>query len=326
MSCTTATTPIYPSVRLVPKEGVLLSSKGVMEELGSTLQCGICLDYIENNRECLKCNALFCYSCLAQWVKEYKNCPKCRVAVSSLEEGFVFNSVVNRLVNNLEVKCPNAERGCSDQVVKRCNYWNHVEKECKGRKVQCPNFKFGCNFDGTALDLETHLANDCLFEKEIVKNYIATFAGDHSNYVKVNELLSADNLQLQRDIEAVTRKLDITTQELQSQKEQNVQLVKQKEALLQQVQQMKEQLLQQEKILQQQQMQIQQLMIPSQGMQPMNNDFKEFLPPPPPYSPSPNLSYMQPPPMVVLPPRKFRFYGKTVWTKFQGEFIWHMMR
>ncbi|KAL9655241.1 hypothetical protein ABK040_009016 [Willaertia magna] len=135
------------------------------------LECQICLEIVTDNRECKKCGAIYCKECLAAWFKNNnKNCPHCNAQPVFLEKDFSLNQFVQRLVDNLDVTCPNQMNGCDLKIVKRGNLKEHLEKFCNGRIINCENEKFGCKWKGCIKDSKYHQENDCLFCKVEIKN------------------------------------------------------------------------------------------------------------------------------------------------------------
>jgi len=168
---------------VIPKENVVQSNYGT--EFSQMLQCFICSDYCNENRECKECGQLFCRVCLEGSLRECPSCPKCRVQTSVNGEGewtgFSFNRFANQLIGNLDVRCPNEECGCTTPIIKRNNFKNHLEKECTGRRIHCRNLSCGCTFSGNSGELEHHYAEECFFEKEIVKAYIKRIMQEREN-------------------------------------------------------------------------------------------------------------------------------------------------
>ncbi|EFC50141.1 predicted protein [Naegleria gruberi] len=287
------------ATRAVPKDKVLYNSS-TAENIGVMLQCQICSDFLNNNRECRKCGSMFCFDCLDKWMKEAgcSCCPKCGLDAKELPvgfEAFLFNNFVNRVVNNLEVTCPNNDNGCCEKTIKRCNYWDHVEKECKGRRLKCENCVYGCKFEGNGLQMEKHKAEQCLFEREEIKQLMKRSQIDSEGLVSMNKQLVAENQQSKQNIEVMLRQIDSLNSELAKEKEINLQYQQKLQTMMNQ---------------------------PPPNVVPVS-----ILPPPPPYSvgefqynpmPMPSQPLVMPPVQQVIT-RKFRFYGKTVWTKFQGK-------
>ena len=67
----------------------------------SCLHCPICLNAILNDEVVItRCLHVFCFGCLASWVKEYKNCPICRAHVRLAETKKIFNEELQCAIKN----------------------------------------------------------------------------------------------------------------------------------------------------------------------------------------------------------------------------------
>lgn len=58
----------------------LVPTERIENYLGNELRCKICLEYVIEAR-ILDCNHYFCRTCLIQWLKTSKSCPRCQVTI-----------------------------------------------------------------------------------------------------------------------------------------------------------------------------------------------------------------------------------------------------
>ncbi|KAG2383498.1 hypothetical protein C9374_004169 [Naegleria lovaniensis] len=130
------------------------------------IDCVICSEIVNNNRECKSCGALYCYTCIKQWVDRSGSCPHCRKTPLMLRDhhddsSFLHNRFVEKLADDSEVECPNM---CSQGKVKRSNLKDHVEKFCENIIKPCTMKKYGCKFEGNFNQLQNH-GYECVYLK-----------------------------------------------------------------------------------------------------------------------------------------------------------------
>jgi len=120
------------------------------------ITCMICLEIVENPRECDICHKVFCYKCLSVWRGSVDlKCPlKCRSKIIPAD------SIITDIIASLQFYCNNKGKGC-----KKLLYWDEIEKHqnvCYYEKVLCPN-DF-CSHETLKVNLGNHLKK-CDFQK-----------------------------------------------------------------------------------------------------------------------------------------------------------------
>jgi WD40 repeat protein len=131
-------------------------------------KCKICQKLLHNNRECQNCHGLFCFDHLKQHLKNAPECPNCHKTPVTLEEDFVHNFIVQRLVNETVINCP---MGCGTQF-QYSDMQNH-SNTCTKSIVQCPMVKYGCDWTGERGNLRNHGQNSCPFHR--MKNVLDAY-------------------------------------------------------------------------------------------------------------------------------------------------------
>lgn len=120
------------------------------------ITCMICLEIVENPRECNICHKVFCYKCLAIWIGSSDlKCPlKCKSMIVQAD------SIILDILASLQYYCKNKAKGC-----KKVLYYNELEKHlnsCLYEKVLCPN-DF-CSHETLKVNLNNH-TKKCDFQK-----------------------------------------------------------------------------------------------------------------------------------------------------------------
>jgi len=136
--------------------------------------CGICLNYLSDAHEMPCCHSVYCYRCIHQSLSRRPVCPLCRKAAQLSKVARCLP--VQRIVDELPVKCPYAANGCTvgatvatiNAHIHDCEYASAHCEGCGDRLVRAGEeahiatcgavpvrCKFGCN-DILKRDLASH--------------------------------------------------------------------------------------------------------------------------------------------------------------------------
>lgn len=107
------------------------------------LMCAICYCPFVNAVR-LPCEHVFCLRCVNDAMKisgigfrpSSVNCPSCRRMIYA-SEITSMPKILDRMLDDLMVRCPLKEEGCNEQV-QRCEVQQHVDKKCAYSEVECP--------------------------------------------------------------------------------------------------------------------------------------------------------------------------------------------
>ena len=115
------------------------------------LACPICQDTLHS---CVitPCVHTFCSPCLHQAIAISPRCPLCRAPVTP--DDVRANTLVQDLLDELEVYCPYSDSGCS-LVFPQAQSPDH-KLACPYRPASCPYRNVGCTFAGTHAAVEAH--------------------------------------------------------------------------------------------------------------------------------------------------------------------------
>jgi hypothetical protein len=109
----------------------------------SNLVCLICHSPFDRPVR-LACDHYFCRECLDHcWASQQdhlKTCPTCRNKVDVEKEPLSAPKILENMLDELAVKCPNANIGC-DWVDQRGNVHDHVMLYCEYALVECSSFE-----------------------------------------------------------------------------------------------------------------------------------------------------------------------------------------
>jgi hypothetical protein len=104
--------------------------------------CVMCLRIVDDPYNTTKCDctAVYCKSCIMQWLSKKSTCPNCR-ATTSIRD-CCANKWLQKKINQADVHCIHKEEGCTfTGTYGRLE--NHLAEECDYEKEQC-NWE-GCN-------------------------------------------------------------------------------------------------------------------------------------------------------------------------------------
>jgi hypothetical protein len=108
----------------------------------SNLVCLICHSPFDRPVR-LACDHYFCRVCLDHaWDAQHdgsKTCPTCRSTVDTDKEPLAVPKILETMLDELVVKCPNTKSGCN-WVDQRVNVHDHVMIYCEYSLVECPSF------------------------------------------------------------------------------------------------------------------------------------------------------------------------------------------
>ena len=144
-----------------------------LEPPNESLICTICAAPFVTPME-LGCEHIFCEDCIYEHlscgIQSASSCPKCRRPVDSLKP---VPRLLNQLLDELEVECPNRSAGCLPPL-KRYTVNDHVNRYCDYEELRCPKSNCAGNIQRRFLDrgcLHTHIecdvCNDLIMEKDL---------------------------------------------------------------------------------------------------------------------------------------------------------------
>lgn len=112
-------------------ESHLKAKQDVLANLGelveAELQCSICSELFVIATT-LNCAHTFCRSCIVEWQKKEKTCPMCRTKITSQNRSIVFDTFIDRIVENLSVEMKNRRQ----EVIE-----DRQVRELLGPKLNC---------------------------------------------------------------------------------------------------------------------------------------------------------------------------------------------
>ncbi|KAF2264540.1 hypothetical protein CC78DRAFT_616701 [Lojkania enalia] len=107
----------------------------------SNLVCLICHSPFDQPVQ-LACEHYFCRECLEHaWDAQrddHKTCPTCRRRIDTEREPLPVPRLLETMLDELVVKCPNARSGCN-WVDQRVNVESHAMLYCEYAQVECPS-------------------------------------------------------------------------------------------------------------------------------------------------------------------------------------------
>ncbi|KIW06639.1 uncharacterized protein PV09_02351 [Verruconis gallopava] len=167
----------YEMKRIAARESISLEvdlrDLDFVEPPNESLVCTICAAPFVKPME-LGCEHTFCEDCiyghLSCGIPNASLCPKCRQPVETLKP---VPRLLNQLLDELEVECPNRYEGCL-QRLKRYTVNDHVSKYCEYEELRCPKSNCGGSIQRRFYDkgcLHTHIecdvCSDLVMEKDI---------------------------------------------------------------------------------------------------------------------------------------------------------------
>lgn len=123
--------------------------------------CQICLQPFVQPVD-TPCAHTFCHVCISNYMKINPLCPLDRKPLSERTIN-PTNLVLKRLLDKLEVNCPN-EDSC-EEVLSRGSLSDHLRYRCLGTLVACQFASAGCEYRGPTKSMNKH-QNECQFKKE----------------------------------------------------------------------------------------------------------------------------------------------------------------
>ncbi|KAF2198894.1 hypothetical protein GQ43DRAFT_138913 [Delitschia confertaspora ATCC 74209] len=114
-----------------------------VSDCDNNLVCLICHSPFDKPVK-LACDHYFCKECLdhawdAQQVSQ-QSCPTCRNKVDLNNEPMPVPRILENMLDDLLVKCPNTKSGCT-WVNQRANVQDHVLLYCEYTQVECPSYE-----------------------------------------------------------------------------------------------------------------------------------------------------------------------------------------
>lgn len=174
----------YDLKRIAAKEflqpEVDLRALDFVEPPNESLVCTICAAPFVTPME-LGCEHIFCEDCIYEHlscgIQSASSCPKCRRQVESLKP---VPRLLNQLLDELGVDCPNKSAGCSSPL-KRYTVNDHVNKYCEYEELRCPKHNCSGNIQRRFHDkgcLHTHIecevCNDLVMEKDMEVSFFGS--------------------------------------------------------------------------------------------------------------------------------------------------------
>ncbi|KAI8055201.1 hypothetical protein BDF22DRAFT_675853 [Syncephalis plumigaleata] len=108
------------------------------------------------------CGHTFCRACLTRALTVTSICPIDRQSIT-LADLRIADPIVQHLVNELRVYCPNQSLGCK-RILSRQEVNSHMRSDCVHLSVNCPHT--GCSERGTPSAMETH-GMECMYRVQI---------------------------------------------------------------------------------------------------------------------------------------------------------------
>jgi hypothetical protein len=133
----------------------------------NSLECAICAGVIKQATSIVACGHVFCQFCIKDALKRRRACPVCAASVEEGEKAVVPALFVDRLVQQMHVKCTHSTQGCT---------WNgvfpelqtHLDSSCNFHLVLCEYSRAGCESVVSRSDLPSHNAESVHYHLDLV--------------------------------------------------------------------------------------------------------------------------------------------------------------
>uniref|UniRef100_A0A7S0XND2 RING-type domain-containing protein n=1 Tax=Skeletonema marinoi TaxID=267567 RepID=A0A7S0XND2_9STRA len=119
----------------------------------NNLICAICHEVLEDASSFKECGHTFCDGCISECLAANPACPTCRKPVHT---GSNPNYSLRDIIDKLEVKCPEYEKGCLPPT-KRLKTTGDKKDDGADNKSE-----IGCDWRGTVSELQKHVVEECL--------------------------------------------------------------------------------------------------------------------------------------------------------------------
>lgn len=133
----------------IPNFGISFESIQDIDKKNLTIfNCPICFKLVNNPKQCIKCDSIFCSICINQQISKGQN--KCPFKCPGSFETIKLNRHLKEQLMKISIKCP---FNCGEIIM-----YEQVEKHflcCKETKKYCKNS--GCSYIGE--DIEKHAKN-----------------------------------------------------------------------------------------------------------------------------------------------------------------------
>ena len=184
-----------------------------------TLHCGICLKVLKDPVSCQHNEHLFCRACITVHLMNFQTCPSCMepLTVQSLRQA---PRAVTNLLSELKIRCQFFDRGCG-QFVQLENLERHIT-DCGFAPAVCSNE--GCQLVVNRKDLINHEAVVC--EQRRVKCHSCDKIKQEMDKVKgelavINEMLKGFSKKVDRKEKSTAAKIELIQRQLKNQEESN---------------------------------------------------------------------------------------------------------
>ena len=127
-----------------------------LSEPDNTLICAICHEVQSDASSFRECGHTFCDECISECLATNPTCPTCRTPVDT---GSNPNYSLRDIIDKLEVKCPEYEKGDMPPPSKRFKTTGENNEDDGADNITEPA---GCGWRGTVGDLQKHMVDECV--------------------------------------------------------------------------------------------------------------------------------------------------------------------